>query len=57
MYAYGIDYTYKGIKYSAFVDAKDKASAKNKIGRKHGLKASQSRTAIKLIRVNVIGYL
>lgn len=55
MKAYGIDCTYNGWKYSTLVDAKDKESARNKIARKHGLKAAQAK-AIKLVRVSVIGY-
>lgn len=55
MKAYGIDYTYNGHKYTTVVDAKDKDSARNKIARKHGLKATQAK-AIKLTRVSVIGY-
>lgn len=55
MKAYGIDYTYKGIHYSTTVDAKDKVSARNKIARKHGLKAAEAK-AIKLNSVSVIGF-
>ena len=55
MKAYGITYTYNGHNYTTTVDAKDKESARNKIARKHGLKAAQAK-AIKLTRVSVIGY-
>ncbi len=56
MKAYGINYTYNGHNYSALVDAKDKTSARNKIARKHGLKAEQAK-AIKLTSVRIVGYL
>ena len=56
MKAYYIEYTYNGFKYAAHVDAKDKASARNKIGRKHGLKAEQAAREIKLTTVNVVGF-
>ena len=55
MKAYGISYTYNGHTYSTVVDAKDKESARNKIARKHGLKAANAK-AIKFTRVNVVGY-
>ena len=55
MTAYGISYTFNGMNYSTVVDAKDKASARNKVARKHGLKASEAK-AIKLTQVRVIGY-
>lgn len=56
MQAYGIDYKFKGHQYSAIVDAKDRDSARNKIGRKHGLKAAESKKEIKLVKVIIIGY-
>ena len=57
MKAYSINYTYNGHNYySALVDAKDKTSARNKIARKHGLKAEQAK-AIKLTSVRIVGYL
>lgn len=55
MKAYGIDYTYKGHRYWTTVDARDLKSAKNKIGRKHGLKASEA-DAIKITNHHIIGY-
>lgn len=55
MKAYGIKYTYKGMHYSTTVDARDKDSARNKIARKHRLKAAEAK-AIKLDSVSVIGY-
>ena len=55
MKAYGIDYTFKGVRYSITVDAKDKETARNKIARKHGIKAAEAK-AVKLNRVTVIGY-
>ena len=55
MQAYYITYTCKGIKRYANVDAKDRESARNKIARKHGLKAVEA-SAVKLNKVTVIGY-
>lgn len=55
MKAYGIRYTYNGVQYSTTVDARDRVSARNKIARKHGLKAAEAK-AIKLDSVSVIGY-
>ncbi len=55
MKAYGIRYTYNGMQYSTTVDARDKDSARNKIARKHGLKAAEAK-AIKLNSVSVIGF-
>lgn len=56
MQAYGIDYKYNGHWYSAVIDAKDTESARNKIGRKHKLKAAEAKKAIKLTRVVILGY-
>ena len=36
MKAYSINYMYNGLTYHDAVDAKDRDSARNKIGRKHG---------------------
>lgn len=55
MKAYGIRYTYKGMQYNTTVDARDKDSARNKIARKHGLKAAEAK-AIRLNSVSVIGF-
>lgn len=56
MKAYGIDYRFNGKKFCTVVDAKDKESARNKIGRKHGLKADQAKRQIKLETVRIVGY-
>lgn len=56
MKAYGIDYIYNGAKYTTTVDAKDKDSAKSKIGRKHKLNAEQAKKSIKFTKVSVVGY-
>ena len=56
MQAYGITYKFNGRTYDTTVDAKDRDSARNKIGRKHGLKASEAKKQIKLTRVSIIGY-
>lgn len=56
MKAYGIDYTFNGRAYSTTVDAKDKDSARSKIGRRHGLNAAEAKRKIKFVRVSVIGY-
>ena len=56
MKAYGITYMYNGFTYHATVDAKDKNSARNKLGRKHGLKAAEAKKQIKLISISVVGY-
>jgi hypothetical protein len=54
MKAYAIDYTVKGQKYfGKLVDAKDLASAKKKLGKKHGYKDGRM---IKVERVSVVGY-
>ena len=56
MKAYGIDYTYNDINYTTTVDAKDRGSARNKIGRKHKLNAEQAKRSIRFTRISVIGY-
>ena len=54
MTSYAIDYTVKGQKYfGKLVDAKDLASAKKKLGKKHGYKDGRM---IKVERVCVCGY-
>lgn len=54
MKAYAIDYTVKGQKHIGnLVDAKDLASAKKKIGKKHGYKDGRM---IKIEKVSVVGY-
>ena len=54
MKAYAIDYTVKGKKFCGkLVDAKDIASAKKKLGKKHGYKDGRM---IKIDRVSVVGY-
>lgn len=53
MTAYGINYTCKGITYSACVDAKDLKSAKKKLGKKHGYKDGRM---VKIITYHVVGY-
>lgn len=56
MKAYSIEYTYNGFTYRASVDAKDKDSARNKVGRKHGLNAAESKKKIKVKNVTVVGF-
>lgn len=56
MKAYGIDYIYNGGKYTITVDAKDRDSARNKIGRKHKMNAEQAKRNIKFTKVCVVGY-
>lgn len=56
MKAYGIGYTYNGRQYTATVDARDKEAARNKIGRRHGLKADEAKREIRINSVSVIGY-
>ena len=54
MKAYAIDYMVKGQKHwGKLVDAKDLASAKKKLGKKHGYKDGRM---IKIERVSVVGY-
>lgn len=55
MKAYGIDYKVRGNErvYSTLIDAKDLASAKKKIGKKHGYKDSRM---IQTLKVSVVGY-
>ena len=53
MQAYSIDYTVKGVAFSALIDAKDVKSAKKKLGRKHGYKDGRM---VKVTSVRVIGY-
>lgn len=53
MKAYAIDYTVKGQKhFGRLVDAKDLASAKKKLGKKHGYKDGRM---IKVEKVSVVG--
>ena len=52
MKAYSIDYSFKGMKRTASVDAKDVNSAKNKIARKCRCSAND----IKIEKVTVVGY-
>lgn len=56
MKAYGITYTYNGRPFNVNIDARDKTAARNKIGRRHGLNATQSARQIKIVRCSVIGY-
>lgn len=56
MKAYAVDYIYNGFRYHANVDAKDKDSARNKVGRKHGLKADESRKKIKIMNLTIVGF-
>lgn len=56
MKAYAVDYIYNGFRYHAHVDAKDKDSARNKVGRKHGLKADESRKKIKIMNLTIVGF-
>lgn len=54
MKAYSIDYSVNGRKYiRILIDAKDLASAKNKLGRKHGYKDGKK---VKVERYSVVGY-
>lgn len=53
MTAYNINYTINGKTYNIGIEAKDVASAKKKIGRKHGYKTGRM---IKINNVSVIGY-
>lgn len=53
MQAYGIRYTVNGKAYQAIIDAKDLASAKKKLGKKHGYTSGRM---IKVTGVSVIGY-
>lgn len=54
MKAFAIDYSVKGQKHwGKLVDAKDLASAKKKLGKRHGYKDGRM---IKIERVSVIGY-
>lgn len=54
MKAFAIDYSVRGQKYwGKLVDAKDLASAKKKLGKKHGYKDGRM---IKIERASVIGY-
>ena len=53
MQAYGINYSIDGKEYDILIDAKDVKSAKNKIGRKHGLKTGRK---VKISKVSVVGY-
>ena len=54
MKAYAIDYTVKGQKHiGKLVDAKDLASAKKKLGKKHGYKDGRM---IKVEQFYVVGY-
>lgn len=55
MKAYGIDYKVRGKErtYSTLIDAKDIASAKKKLGKKHGYKDGRM---IQTLKVSVIGY-
>lgn len=55
MKAYGIDYKVRGNEriYSTLIDAKDLASAKKKIGKKHGYKDGRM---IQTVKVSVVGY-
>lgn len=54
MKAYAIDYTVKDQKHlGALVNAKDVASAKKKLGKRHGYKDGRM---IKIERVFVVGY-
>ena len=55
MQAYGIQYTVKGddrIRHLV-IDAKDMASARRKIGRRHGYKGGRM---IKVKTYNIVGY-
>ena len=56
MKAFSIEYTYNGFTYRASVDARDKESARNKIGRKHGLNAADSKKKIIIKKATVIGF-
>lgn len=53
MIAYSIDYEVKGKSYSKLVEAKNFASAKKKIGKKHGYKTGRM---VRVTHVSVIGY-
>lgn len=53
MQAYGIDYEVNGRKYTTLIDAKSLASAKTKLGRKHGYKTGRK---IKVLRSTIVGY-
>ena len=56
MKAYSVRYIYNGITYSKLVDATNPYSAKNKVGRTHGLKAAESQELIKILSISVVGY-
>ena len=56
MKAYSINYMYNGLTYHDTVDAKDRDSARNKIGRKYGLNAAESKKRIRLLSVSIVGY-
>lgn len=56
MKAFSIEYTYNGYTYRASVDARDRESARNKVGRKHGLNAADSKKKIKIKNATVVGF-
>lgn len=56
MKAYAVNYMYNGLIYHTTVDARDKDSVRNKIGRKHGLNAAESKKRITILSAAVIGY-
>ena len=53
MVAYSITYTVKGQEHDRLVDAKDLASAKQKLGKRHGYKDGRM---IKVKNVIILGY-
>jgi len=53
MIAYHVIYELKGKTYNKSIDAKDLASAKRKLGKKHGYKTGRM---IKVISYSIIGY-
>lgn len=57
MKAYYMEYQLDGWRYTAYIDAKDKASARHKAGRRHKLNAAQADKRIKITTLNVVGYL
>lgn len=56
MKAYSITYIYCDVMHKTTVDASNKDSARNKIGRMYKLTAKESKRLIKLVSVSVIGY-
>ena len=53
MIAYGIRYTVNGVRYDSTVEARNLASAKEKLGKKHGYKSGRM---VQIEEVSVIGY-